>query len=97
MRKTLLATVVAISLIVTMPTAKAQFAVIDLHNGRCAAHPGRKATRRMLRRLRRSVRGLPIARRDALRFAVRFLRAAGLGEHCRLFPGQYPRYRPGGL
>lgn len=60
-----------------------RFAVIDLHNGRLASRPRRRDVRRMLRHCQRSVRDLPLPRRAAQAFAVRLLRAAGLGARAR--------------
>jgi SAM-dependent methyltransferase len=61
-------------------------AVLDLHNGRLAA-PGpapRQVLARVLRRFRRSVRGLTLPWLPVLRFAARLLRAAGCtGERAR--------------
>lgn len=56
-----------------------QLAVLDLHNGQLGA-PGRAPRRvlvRVLRRFRRSVRGLSLPSGPVLRFCARLLRAAG--------------------
>lgn len=59
------------------------FVLIDLHNGRIRSRPTRREGVRMLRRFAKSVRGLSIDRRRALRFAVALLRAAGLSRTAR--------------
>ncbi len=61
------------------------FGLLDLHNAGLAA-PGRPPLahcRKVLRRLQRSVRLLPVPRRQAMVFAVRLLRAAGWREATR--------------
>lgn len=78
-----------------------RFAVIDLHNGSLRTRPSRRALRRALAHLWRSVRDLPLAPRIALAFAVRMLRTAGWRERRALLAGLGPlathaRYqRPG--
>ena len=59
--------------------------VLDLHNG-TVTKPGTPPLAlaiRVLRRFLRSIRPLPVAPARALRFAVRLLHTAGLGEHTR--------------
>ena len=59
------------------------FAVIDLHNGSVASGPSDKTVQRVLRRFRKSIRGLAVRRPLALMFAVRMLRTAGLSAARR--------------
>lgn len=60
-------------------------AVLDLHNGglRAPGTPSRKVLGRVLRRFARSVRGLPVDRTLAMRFATRLLRHAGVDRSAR--------------
>lgn len=60
----------------------ARLAVLDLHDG-MLRRPDARLLRRVLRRFRRSVRDLPLPRREVLRFAVRLCRAAGLPRAAR--------------
>jgi len=62
-----------------------RLAVLDLHNG-SVAHPGpapHRLLRRVLRHWLRSLRGVAVGFRPALRFAVRLLRTAGRPEAAR--------------
>jgi SAM-dependent methyltransferase len=61
------------------------FGVLDLHNGwlRRPGRPHARSARRALRRFARSVADLGVRRREALRFSVRFLRAAGFRARSR--------------
>ncbi len=62
-----------------------RFGVLDLHNGALGARgrPPRQVLVRVLRRFARSVRHLPVRKDQALRFAARLLRAAGLPRRDR--------------
>ena len=60
-----------------------RFAVIDLHNGGLGVTKTTRAAARILRRFRRSVRGLAISRSRALAFACRFLRTARYPRRLR--------------
>jgi ubiquinone/menaquinone biosynthesis C-methylase UbiE len=60
-----------------------QFAVIDLHNGSLAVTNTIRPLVRILRRFRRSLRGLPVPRSQALGFACRLLKAAGCQPQLR--------------
>ncbi len=50
--------------------------LLDLHDGAVSGTLDRRTLKRVLRRFQRSVRALPVARRAALRFAVRLCHAA---------------------
>jgi SAM-dependent methyltransferase len=65
------------------------FAVLDLHNGRLG-EPTTRDLRRILRHLRRSVRGLPVSRRLALEFALVLLRRAGRRDAARALLSAQP-------
>ncbi|MEM7203042.1 MAG: methyltransferase domain-containing protein [Planctomycetota bacterium] len=67
-----------------------EFAVIDLHNGRLARRASIRDATRMLRRFAKSIRGLPVSRRQALEFSVRLLRAMGLGDRSRRILARLP-------
>ncbi|MBK8096393.1 MAG: methyltransferase domain-containing protein [Planctomycetes bacterium] len=78
--------------------------VLDLHNG-TVQEPGvppLAVAIRLLRRFLRSIRALPVPYDRALRFAVRVLRTAGLGEQTRTAMHRLPtlftatRYDRGG-
>ncbi len=60
-----------------------QFAVLDLHNGRLAQRMSSRQAFRILRRFRKSTRHLALSRLLVMGFALRFLKAAGLGQHSR--------------
>ncbi len=62
-----------------------RFALLDLHNsGICAEGPlPQRDGMRVLRRFQRSVQAIPLSRATAMRFAVRLLRHAGLGDRVR--------------
>ncbi len=71
-----------------------QLAVLDLHNGQLGS-PGavpRRMLVRVLRRFARSVRQLPVSWPQALRFAVRLVRAAGRGDEVRGLLGRLPPF-----
>ncbi|MCA8943597.1 MAG: methyltransferase domain-containing protein [Planctomycetes bacterium] len=68
------------------------FAVIDLHNGRQRRHPKRREWVRMLRRFARSVRGLDVSRRRALRFVARLLDRGGAGGQFRAIVERLPPF-----
>lgn len=71
-----------------------RLALIDLHNGGLR-RPGpapRWLLRRVLRRFQRSVRLLPVSWPQALRFAVRLVRAAGRGPAVRALLGTLPPF-----
>lgn len=79
-------------LFVTTAPAGPRFAVLDLHNG-ALRPPGpapRGLLRRVLRRFARSVRQLGVAKRPALRFAVRLCRAAGAPQMVRSLLAEMP-------
>ncbi len=62
-----------------------RFGLLDLHNSGIAA-PGplpQGDGMRVLRRFQRSVQSIPLSRATALRFALRLLRHAGLGDRVR--------------
>jgi SAM-dependent methyltransferase len=75
-------------------TAGFRCALIDLHNG-ALGRPGpapRWLLRRVLRRFARSVRLLPVSWPQALRFAVRLVRAAGQPRAVRRLFGSLPPF-----
>ncbi|MGE0142043.1 MAG: methyltransferase domain-containing protein [Planctomycetota bacterium] len=67
------------------------FGVIDLHRGRRGRASGRDLVR-MLRRTIKSAAGIVIARRFALRAAVRMLRASGHGTRTRAVISALPPF-----
>ncbi len=72
----------------------APLAVLDLHNG-SLGRPGRPPAalcRRVLRRFARSARELPVSAPAALRFAARFLRAAGQCDRARAILERLPPF-----
>ena len=69
----------------------AQLAVLDLHEGSLGP-ADRRTLRRVLRRFARSVAGLPVRRRHALRFAARLCRAAGLASVSRAVIASLPPF-----
>ena len=63
--------------------ATPRFAVLDLHNGAIGKGLPLKTAVRILRRFRKSIRGLAVPRTTAMGFAVALLRAAGLSAKDR--------------